>query len=392
MTRRLAATQPPEAKAKTISECGLPIGGASGRVLIERGRVVPGQIRACRQGLRCPVCSVAQWKTLGEKVDWFCGHHETEGGWFAHSALTIPHTSADSLQTVLGRLAASWKDLRNHAGYRAERDRLNASAITTLQIKWSPQNGWHPHYHVLWLLEGRHPIEPFAEAVAAAWAAQTGRRGRPATEAHTELIRNRQGFWEYLSHEDDRHPANDCLHPDHMGCDRCNPRPPGSFRGQPVEPTPGPIRQPVRPVRQPRPPRTRPVRQPRPFQPRPIRGFEVFSELGWAALDGSRKAQALLAQYIRGTAGHGRVRKFAHLSRRYGPPPEHEPRHQPGGERMWISGDIWSTVELFNRGTGSPFDAIEDPEQTAAVLSTVTDRRIIVTTAADDGAPSLVFA
>lgn len=385
--------------SKTISECGLPIAGAAGRVLVENGRVAPKQLRVCGNGLRCPTCSPVQWRVLGEKVDHYASVHEAQGGLFAHSALTIPHRRGDPLATLLGWLGRSWQGMRDHKAYSSERARLDAVPVVALQIKWGPRAGWHPHYHVLWFVND-DDLGGFPEAVAEAWAKQTAMRGRKAVEVHGgSVVRNRFGYWEYLGTESDRHPTRDCLHPDHPGCPACKPG--GVFDGRPVEPTPGPKFQPTRgprytppPVRQPRLPRPdRPVRQPRPWTPRqPRSGFDIFTEIGSAAVRGVDIAQAVLGDYLAGTAGVGRVRHLGHMSKRFGPPPKVTRRYEGGGERLWLSGEVVAAVELANRGTGSPLHAITGPEETAEVWSTLTGRKIIVKPADDDGAPMLLFA
>lgn len=396
--RRLAQGQP---RTKALRECGLPIGGAAGRILVENGRVAPKQLRVCGLGLRCATCSPIQWRVLGEKVDYFGGLHEAQGGAFAHSVLTIPHRAGDPLATILGWLGKSWQGMRNHGGFKAERARLDAVPVVALQVKWGPDHGWHPHYHVLWFVNDQ-PLDGFGNAVAEAWAKQTAMRaGRRASEVvGGDVVQNRLGFWEYLSRENNRHPLRDCLHPDHPGCPAC--RPGGEFDGKPVDPTPGPLYVPTPgpryPTRSPRP--VVPPRQPRqprrwePRTPRPARsGFDIFTELGSAAVRDIDIACAVLGDYIAGTAGVGRVRRIGHLSARFGSPPDVEPRsYQTGGDRLWLSGEVVAAVDLANRGTGSPLQAIGGAEETAAIWSDLTGRTIIVKPADDDGAPTLQFA
>ena len=367
--RRLARGQD---GCKTIRSCGLPYDSAAkGRVLVEGGRVAPQQLQSCRMGLRCAYRSPGTWKDLGRRIDWYAAAHEAEGGSFAHSVLTVPHGRRDPLGDVLGRLSASWADLRNHAEYREARRALDATPVAVLQIKWSPRAGWHPHYHVLWFVSGED-VEGLGRAVAASWAHQTRRHGTEAGQVMTEMVQNRWGLWEYLSDESERHPTNDCLHKDHKGCLACQM--PGRWRGEKVDPTPGPRYAPT----------------PGPRYPT---GFEIFSEIGAAAVTGSKVAQAVLAEYVTGTAGHGRVRKLGQLTRRFGSPPDEGPvRYQSGGPRMWIATDLVAAVELANRGTGSPLVGLEDPGRIAADWSAGLGRRIEIGAAPDDGAPLLKFA
>lgn len=392
LMRRLSHNQP---ASKTIGTCGLPHGGTSpGRLLFENGRMTPGQVQACQQGLRCPYCSPKQWEQILGKVDWYSTQHETQGGWFAETTLTVPHTTNDKLADLLDRLSKSMAGLRNHADFRDHRDALNASHIAALQIKWNPKTGWHPHYHVTWLMAGdRDRFQGFANATNSAWGHQTSRLGGRATHAHSEFIQNRQGFWEYLSTESGRHPNNDCLHPRHKGCFNCRPR--GEWGGKPVPPTKGP-QYPTTPGPQyPTTPGPQYPATPGPQYPTNTQnGFEVFNELGWSALNHSKTAQALLAEYIGGTAGYGRIRSLAHLSRRFGTPPQPErTRHQPGGKRTWITANLAASVELMNRGRTSPLDIRDrDPLQLAEEWSTLTGHTVTVGQAADDGSPLIQFA
>lgn len=75
--------------------------------------------------------------------------------------LTVPHYLGDDLRTLLKKMSkakhALWTN-RNSSGYFAENFPM-VGHITATEVKYSDNNGWHPHYHILIFTEIKYDQE-----------------------------------------------------------------------------------------------------------------------------------------------------------------------------------------------------------------------------------------
>jgi hypothetical protein len=396
--RRLCRDHP---DCTTLAQCGLPIGGQEdgpGLLLTEAGRMVGGQLVACRSPLRCAWCSPMQWQLAEQEGAEYLRRHQAAGGWIVHSALTVPHRKLDSLDLVTGQLFGSWRRLKDQRLFRAARRRAKVlTAITVLQILWSKEHGWHPHLHVAWLCVG-DPADAdwFGDQVRVAWRINaekvTGRRTSPRS-AHSELVFTSLGFWKYCKPDDPLHPKNDCRHPKHKGCPKCRaPKDDPLGDQDPLDgdrgPEPGPGRW------------DGPMDPGGPLDPSGPLGdgpLEVFSQVAPAAHRGNTQALAVFTEYLTSLANRRRIPSgFQHVRRLYGPVDMPDPWSTPGegGARVWIHPQLAALLELHQR-QGSPTlgDVIElavsDPIGAAAVAEMHLDEPVAVERHTEDGCPIL---
>jgi hypothetical protein len=76
------------------------------------------------------------------------------------SILTLSHHRGNSLSSSLSEIKAAWSKMTRHRYFKAWRERYGVIGyIKSLEVTHG-QNGFHPHYHFLWLT--KEPIEKYA--------------------------------------------------------------------------------------------------------------------------------------------------------------------------------------------------------------------------------------
>ena len=125
-----------------------------------------GQQRVvCGNAWVCPACALKARKDDAERISSVIGAWQTRGGSVVMVTLTAgPHAGSDGLDALLGRLDGAWKRV---VGSRRpwsafERTHRLGGLVRVLEVERG-RSGWHPHFHVLLLVEGR----PSGDAVAA---------------------------------------------------------------------------------------------------------------------------------------------------------------------------------------------------------------------------------
>jgi len=90
--------------------------------------------------------------------------------------LTLRHSRADSLLSVLDLLRQAWRYFSGGVWWQSRRPPL--PVVRRLEITWSPANGWHPHLHLLCFFPS--DAAPDLEDWRARWVAAVKRLGGDA--------------------------------------------------------------------------------------------------------------------------------------------------------------------------------------------------------------------
>jgi len=154
----------------------------SGRVEI-RAHADGEQCRCSYRGLArcadvwaCPVCGRMISRQRAREVDHAAREHIAQGGQVAMLTLTMPHGVSDDLAELLGWLGDAlrrtrrgnpWKRIARRFGIRG--------AITAKEATWGVDAGWHPHFHVVLLVDAGADAGEMEEAIAARWGAMVGK-------------------------------------------------------------------------------------------------------------------------------------------------------------------------------------------------------------------------
>lgn len=160
--------------------------GADGRAFFT------GLLR-CASVWECPVCMdrIQQGRALEVKA--LGVHHRGRGGELYMATLTIPHAYGEPLEQLRKHVAAAWRKVQ--AG-RAWLELTKAvglwGSVRALEVTVGP-NGWHPHLHVLLMLE-REISEQLRERLEAElrdrWASAVAGLGwRLPSKAHGVQLR-----------------------------------------------------------------------------------------------------------------------------------------------------------------------------------------------------------
>lgn len=101
-------------------------------------------LQLCDSKWVCPVCSeiAANAKKEELKEDLILLEKR---GFYAHMlTLTVPHSRDDSLEDTLSKLSKAKSKL-----FKDGLALQNEGHITSLEVKYSSENGWHPHLHLI---------------------------------------------------------------------------------------------------------------------------------------------------------------------------------------------------------------------------------------------------
>lgn len=120
-------------------------------VLRRNGEARFSGLQTCGSVWACPVCSAkiteVRRQELHQLMDWA----ENEG----HTALlltfTARHKVTDDLAKLLAGIGKAKRRLRQSRSFRGL-SAVIVGTVTALEVTYG-QNGWHPHYHELWIVK-----------------------------------------------------------------------------------------------------------------------------------------------------------------------------------------------------------------------------------------------
>lgn len=103
----------------------------------------------------------------GDELRELLRKHRVAGGEAYMLTLTLPHDAGDELEPMRRHVAQAWRYCQTGAPWRRLKDRLRIlGTVRALEVKVGP-SGWHPHLHVLLVLE--RPLEPAVREELVAW-------------------------------------------------------------------------------------------------------------------------------------------------------------------------------------------------------------------------------
>ncbi len=141
-----------------VGVCMREVGRSCDRVVV---RYSASQERASFAGLAvcgslwaCPVCAARVAEERAGKVRAALGELHKRGGTAAFVTLTVSHAHGDSLEKVLGGFLAALRAMQGWRAYKALKEAYSVlGTIRVLEVTHG-RNGWHPHAHMLFFLDG----------------------------------------------------------------------------------------------------------------------------------------------------------------------------------------------------------------------------------------------
>ena len=124
-------------------------------------------VQLCGSKWVCPICSEIAANAKKEELKQDLVLLE-KSGFFAHMlTLTVPHSRHDALEDTLKKLGTAKSKLFKD-GLALE----NHGHITSLEVKYSSENGWHPHLHLIVFTDKRYEqdvVEKVEKEIGLQW-------------------------------------------------------------------------------------------------------------------------------------------------------------------------------------------------------------------------------
>lgn len=121
--------------------------------LNETGKAFFHGVGACGDVHVCPVCREKAGLTRAEEIKTILAHNRASGGIAILVTLTVRHSLETPLkQLVNGLSEAKRRFSSNHATKKIRQIIGYRNVISGRDLTYGHANGWHPHYHDVWLL------------------------------------------------------------------------------------------------------------------------------------------------------------------------------------------------------------------------------------------------
>lgn len=126
----------------------------------EHGKAFFSGMGSCGDVHSCPVCREKVGLTRANEIHQILAHNRGLGGIALLVTLTVRHTSDTSLKTLVDGLATAKRTFSSSHAVKTIRAILQyKNIISGRDLTYGHANGWHPHYHDIWLI-GADPFQP----------------------------------------------------------------------------------------------------------------------------------------------------------------------------------------------------------------------------------------
>lgn len=120
-----------------------------------------GNLFTCGSVWTCPVCASKITERRKDQLNSILDLHADAGGFMLMVTLTFRHSKFDNLSKMLGKgdqksgFRRALQTFRNSRSYKSLLRSIGyVGLIRALEVTYSSNNGWHPHTHELFLLDG----------------------------------------------------------------------------------------------------------------------------------------------------------------------------------------------------------------------------------------------
>lgn len=175
------------------------------------GRVQIAGVETCGSVSGCLRCAAIIRAARAEEIDYWAKAHLAAGGDLVFVTYTLPHVASDELAVLLDGMRAAWVAMNSGQGSMRVRERFAIRGFIRSYEFTYGTNGWHPHLHVLYFVDGNAELhnedsEPLAEMrsmLGARWGHQISTKlerdihGVYGVDART--VRDMAGIGDYVS-------------------------------------------------------------------------------------------------------------------------------------------------------------------------------------------------
>lgn len=194
---------------RQIGKCGLPLEEVTVGHRKADGRAAIGGVSSCGSVHGCLRCGGKIRSVRAAEIGYLCRAHLAEGLGIEFVTLTLPHWGTDSLDLLIAGLRTAWRKMTQRKPYARMRSRFEVfGMIRSTEFKWSLENGWHPHLHILFFLDRENLDEDeeheFKARLYQAWQAVVsevlpGRTVHQRYGVDVRPVRDEKGIGEYVS-------------------------------------------------------------------------------------------------------------------------------------------------------------------------------------------------
>ena len=168
----------------------------------------------CGSWSACPVCSSAIAAHRGQEIEAAIRNHQRKGGEILLVTVTLRHHKGQGLKELMDVLRDSWRYMKAGGSWQGGKRRRDGTqrvgwkerigylgAIGGTEATYGKENGWHPHKHVLLLLEkpiSDEVLQAFLQFFRERWAkGVSGHHGLPAPswEHGVHIVRGENAAW-----------------------------------------------------------------------------------------------------------------------------------------------------------------------------------------------------
>ena len=120
-------------------------------------------VATCGSTWECAECNARIVHRRKDEIQALVDRHRAAGGVAYMLTLTGPHHWGDRLVPVRKKISGTWQYVQMGKGWKLWREKLGiVGTVRVLEVTHGP-NGWHPHLHVLVLLDAEKPAALHAE-------------------------------------------------------------------------------------------------------------------------------------------------------------------------------------------------------------------------------------
>jgi hypothetical protein len=165
----------------------------------------------CQNEFLCPFCTPKRLRRDRAAIaEILRGAHSSE-----FATLTMSHCADDSLGVLWSTLTEAWRLMTKGKGWDQFKNRHGLSGqVKAFDVTWSPDAGWHPHWHLGFSFSGERSdseLIAFRAELATRWVSKLEELGRTASRFQlSEAIMNTDAVAKYLTDGGPRRRA----HPD----------------------------------------------------------------------------------------------------------------------------------------------------------------------------------
>lgn len=129
----------------------------------ELDRVHYEGLQTCGSVWACPCCGARISETRRDEMNQLLAWARTQGYRVMMLTLTARHGRDDDLADLLDRMKQAKQRWARHRAYARIKSRMIGS-VTATEVTGGGAHGWHPHFHVIVILEGEDDLTPLRDA------------------------------------------------------------------------------------------------------------------------------------------------------------------------------------------------------------------------------------